>query len=400
MCRLNTQLYWILPGPSDFAATVAEAVAGSRLTVINLPYEPPQGLWSQILHGAKGAHFDEPVHLRINEGASIEAEVGAHVDPERAHISAHRLATTVLENETLIMLEPKSEIAQQRCERYVSDFFANCEAAAGEGNCRLLVTMHERDLPEGRVRGAGQVIRFDGTLDEATMHAFVTLCMNERRGPGSTALLQAIVSAFAGFDPAFASRLMALDESSLLNIRSTLGSLFDEAPERWRTRDWLRGTHSDTRDNSIVAHHALHDHYLSRHGAPEVASEAARRLDKRYWRACVRAIIPWLEERRMAVLGPFKDQLRERSQPSGMLQAPIGKDRTRDIEPEEVEYNQLTAMVAFDGLQSQTPAQRQALSVARAAKRVRDEIAHVRAPSVEILTDLIRQMDTYCLGRS
>ena len=395
MKRLETSFYWHLPSPYDLVDRVARATNESRLAVINTPLHPPLGFWEQIRQGVKSAHRGQEIVLRISEGASIGAEVGTHLDPGGADISPARLATTAFPTDAAFILRPDSEAAQSQCEEYAYAFLAALSTGvAVRGNCRLLVIMHQNDLPEGAA-GHSRVVRFDGGLDELSMQAYVGLCMATRGGPGGTRLAQAIVSAFAGFDATFATRLMDLDEAALLEIRSALGSLFDEYPARWRVASWLQGTWRKQDGAVSGCYHTLHDYYLSRYALGEEAEAARRRLDKRYWRACVRAITPWLEEHRHRVLAPFMADLRLQAANSedGKLAVRISERRSRGVEPSELEYNALIAQVDYAGLRADTLLQRQALAVARAAKSVRDSIAHLRPPAPRQITQLVFQME-------
>ena len=152
--------------------------------------------------------------------------------------------------------------------------------------------------------------------------------------------------------------------------------------------------------------HALYDKYLSEHGAIEVRDEAVSRIKRRYWKACLKSISPWLEERRKAVVSVFSKQLNAIAAanngkiPRYVNTDKVGNKRYVFVDQADIEYNNIVGMVKFGEITSTTVDEQCAESICRYTKAVRDEIAHLRAPLPGDVSDLIREMDRLLLNKS
>ena len=71
----------------------------------------------------------------------------------------------------------------------------------------------------------------------------------------------------------------------------------------------------------------------------------------------------------------------------------FGNDKFAQLDPEELEYNNIVGMIRHGKLSATTVEEKCAESVCRLTKGVRDEIAHLRAPSAGEVSDLIWEMD-------
>jgi hypothetical protein len=214
-----------------------------------------------------------------------------------------------------------------------------------------------------------------------------------RRGPGSTQLVRALVYEYSGFDAELAERLISFDDGDILRLPHSLGAVLDVEPLRWRSRSWVDGTCTSL--DRQEARHPLYEWHLALHTGPE-KEEALRAAYKRYWRACVQALTPWLEERRLQVLGILGkplDALLART--GGKVQKPLSSGNVIEIEREELEYNSIVGL-AYQGSLA-VPADstsQQALAVCKLAKKVRDDLAHLRPPSPQNITALVSNMDS------
>lgn len=108
----------------------------------------------------------------------------------------------------------------------------------------------------------------------------------------------------------------------------------------------------------------------------------------------MKALIPWMEERRPRVLGILEAPLSllEKSHGgTGKIVKKIG-EKAIEVTREELEYNDL-AFFFKNSPWITTDAQRNAVSVCRRAKFVRDDLAHLRQPSLASIDALIAEMD-------
>lgn len=388
MHSLNAGLYWLLPGPRSLIEKIATQITSSRVLVVNLPKTTVPGTREGITRGLQDAHFPHPIRLLIRSGTDIASDVGVHFGEGNRRVTAAELARVHLASASSILLQPDDAKAQALCDAYTVEFMA----ATGhtEGNVHLATTIHDASHQGDGHQNDIHLITFDGGLTPDEMDAYVSLRMINRPGPGSTRLLRAIISEFAGFDALFAERLMLLDDSQILAIRDHLGLLLGEDHERWRTLSWLTGTRSIVTSQP----HLLHDFYLAEHGMAEQKVNAKGRIDRRYWRACLKAVTPWSEERRSEVVKIFLPQLRQIAarHPKGKIAIPQG-DFERLVESEDIEYNNISGMAKRGLLDVKTENERRAVNICRKTKLVRDDIAHLRAPKPELLSELIQAMD-------
>jgi hypothetical protein len=386
MYTIDAGLYWLLPGPRCFTHKIASRISTARVLVVNLPRTIVPGTRDGIIRGLHDAHIQDPVQLIIRSGTDIANDVGVHFGTRR--MTAPQLADFRGSTEMAVILQAEDNKAQHMCEQYTREFVE----AVGHchGNVHLVTSIYDKRYQSDSQIDNVQLITFDGGLTPDEMNAYVTLRMVNRPGPGSTRLLRAIVSEFAGFDAQFAERLMRLDDGQILAVRDHLDLLLGEDPERWRTLDWLIGT------TSIVSlmPHVLYDFYLSEYGTDPQKDEAKERISRRYWRACVKVITPWLEERRREVVGNFYPQLCQVAamNPSGKIPIPMGKT-FRYVDPAEIELNNIIGLNYYQHIHATSMDERKALKICWSAKPVRDDIAHLRAPSTSDLIRLIDEMD-------
>lgn len=389
---IDSNLYWRLPGPRNFITRISEKVLNTRLLWVNLPLHMIPGTWDGVEEGVRHAHIDNVIKLRIGGGTDISGEIGVHFGQH--NLTAAELMLHTADRRSAVFLLPQDDDGKANCSKYAEEFIQSIEN--GHGNVLLIIGGHEELLTTDTNNLGIQVIAFDGGLSQDEMDAYVAIRMLDRPGPGSTRLTRAIVSEFAGFDVELAEQIMQLNESQIVNIMSNLGILMGDSPFRWRYDSWLWLTRSASTPGMT---HALHDKYLSDHGPVSGRGHALDRIKRRYWRACVKTISPWLEERRKPVINIFSAQIKaEAARNGGTIPRPVGKDRNGNdrfiqLDPEELEYNNIVGMVRYGKINPTTIEEKCAESVCRFTKGVRDEIAHLRAPSPGDVIDLIREMD-------
>lgn len=382
-------LYWGLPTPTGFVHRVASQTRQHRATVLSVTRHGVAGIWDYVMEGLARAEIPMVVDLRIREGVDIASEVGPHFGCE--FLTAAKLAETSASSLTAVLLRPAGDGARKNCESYFHEFLEALEHA--KGNTYLLVEIMDGEITEDSAAEGFQVLAFTGAISLDEMSAYVGLRMLGRSGPGSTKLLRALVYEYSGFDVTLAEQLIALPDGDILGLPHSLGALLEVDPLRWQNKSWLEGTTAFIDGREI--RHPLCEWHLALHSGPgqEEAQAAAK---KRYWRACVQTLTPWLEERRLQVLDILKQPLDKLLNPTGgkhIKVLPGGKEI--EIERNELEYNNIVGMTYFGKLvipgdhRSQ-----QAFAVCKVAKAVRDDLAHLRAPKSQDVLSLISAMDS------
>lgn len=383
--RIDAQLYWSLPGPRRFVSNIASSMQYSRLLVLNFPDQLMPGTWDRVRQGLEDGYADDVIELSVRDGVDVGIDIGHHFDRQR--VTAGQLAAIDYPRKRAIVLKAIGDEAQQKCWQYGYDFLSAANTA--DGNVRLVVSLSDGNFLEDGVND--KIINFDGGLSPDEMEAYVGLRLIGRTGPGSTGLLKAIVCEFAGFDACFAERLMDLDDHNIVCIRDHLDALENEAPDRWRLGSWESGCKSSA---GVRSNHVLFDAYLAKSGNGVAKEAALARIDQRYWRACVKVLTPWIEERRRAVIRFLQKQLEQHAaQFSGKVRVARGDGRFFDIDLDDIEYNNIAGLAKYGEIKPGTDKELAAVSVCKAVKRVRDEIAHLRAPLSEDVSKMIREMD-------
>jgi hypothetical protein len=385
-----SSLYWSLPTPLGFVHRVANNPRAVRATVLSFTRHMAAGVWAAVRDGLRQAGIADHIDLAIHGGTDVASEVGAHFGCD--FLTPSQLAATNATKTTAVLLRAEgSPAARQRIETYFADYLRALEHSSG--NIHLYV-----DLRDGQhtVDGEGpgfRVVAFDGALPPDEMAAYVGLRMLGRTGPGSTQLVRTLVYEYSGFDAELAERLISFDDGDILGLPNSLGTLLDAEPLRWRNKSWVDGACVYLAGQE--ARHPLYEWYLALHMGPD-KDEAFRAAHKRYWRACVQALMPWLEERRLRVLDSLRAPLDAiLGQTGGKLQRTLRSGSVIEIDREELEYNNVVGLAYHGGLIVPPDAtSQQALVVCKLAKKVRDDLAHLRPPTPQSVTALVTNMDS------
>lgn len=384
-----SDLYWSLPSPTAFIHAVTDAARDKRAVIINHP--TTVDLATGIREGLRNANVHEPTFLHVYPGASIADLLAPHFADKT--MTASDLALHVSSGSCAVVLQAKGDIAQEACMKYATEYVD--ALAQAKGNAKLILTISHSEFTKIESTEQFAIVPFDGALHPEEMHAYVAFKMVGRREFHSTHLLRHLITEFAAFDPALADELIKLSETEILNLPQSLTNLVAKDEARWASKEWIAGTESLTCPD---VRHPLRDWYLAQHQSQDgalfsnVSKDAINRI---YWKACIRAITPWLEERRAIMLKELRTILLK-LEPKGKFDKLVGKN-TVVVSLEELEYNDLchqATRVRQQGL-IMSARQENAFRLCYKAKTVRDDLAHCRKPSVEALQDLVGLMDHF-----
>lgn len=370
-------------------ARVEQRALACQATVLSFPRNLVPGTWEGVKEGLRCADVRRVVDVTIRDGTDVAYEIGPHV--RRDFVTPGVLAGLAESEPTAILLRAAGDEARKRCEDYFATFLTSLEGAGG--NVHLFIEMRDGELSLDQYGREVQVLAFDGSLSVDEMGAYVAIRMlGGKGGPGSTGLLRSLVTEFAGFDAVLAERLMQFSESDILGLPETLGTIIEEDPLRWRTMSWAEGTQSSAEAGR--SRHPLHEWHLALHSGP-FQEEARLASKRRYWRACVQALTPWLEERRALVLDVLKKPLDAvQAAHGGRMPRPGPRNTTIYVDRSETDYNSVVGLANHGALAVPgDQASQQALAVCRLAKDVRDDIAHLRAPQLQRILALVTSMD-------
>lgn len=389
MSSVTSSLYWAMPGPIAFRGKVSEASRRARAVFLSFPAEPIGKPLREVELALKNANILAPVVLNIYSGMNISAEIGTHFG--RVNMTAQSLAHHRHGAPHAVVLNAIGERAQEHCEKYAAEFLQAIDHSGG--SVLLVVALHDGKFDRDESGPNFCVIAFDGSLTQPEMSAYVAQRLVAYDGPGSTGLFRHLAAEYAGFDPTLAERLAEMDPGELMNLPQSLSAVLEENPVRWSKCAWVEGTQ---RASSAVDSHSLYEWYMATHSGPQSA-HFRQLCERRYWRASLKALIPWLEERRSQIIkildGPLTHVERAAGGP-GKIAKKIGSNNTL-VGRDDLEYNDLTyqSRTPEFNIDALTPEESLAVSICFAAKRVRDDISHLRKPDTAQINDLITSMD-------
>lgn len=389
MSEISSALYWSLPTPQEFSNKVTDAARSARALILSFPEFMPSNPIRAVERALKNASISEPLILDIMDGMNISVEIGTHFGGR--NMPAQLLAHHVHGTQHAIVLQAHGKRAQVHCEKYTSEFVNSIDEVV-VGDVRLVMAMRSGEYEADQSGGAIRVIAFDGGLSYAEMEAYVAIRMVSYPGPGSTSLFKHLVTEYASFDPVMAEKLSQMDQSNILTLPNSLGPIMSEDPVRWSRSSWVTGTKSTMSNDT----HPLHEWYVASHSGSQ--SDKYRRLaERRYWKACLKAIIPWLEERRLRIISildrPIK-AVERAAGGAGKIEKKVGSQIVQ-VTRDELEYND----IVFQSRQSEfnrinlTLNELGAIGICCLAKTIRDELSHLRPPRAHDLASLISNMD-------
>lgn len=382
---LSVELYWSLPGPRRFMAELVQSIETSSAVVVRIDQSHITGVNLALRQALEAAtqQSERSELIDLDDGVHLESAIGHHFD--RATLSALELAGWTSPPRVVIGVTPKSERARQRCREYLEQFIAERKTGT-DGTVRLVIVWNSGD--DALVPPAGATVSFNGALSSDEMHAYVALRMVGQHAPGSTSLTRHLVTEFAGSDPMLAEALIALPSAELLRLPESLANVALLLPI---------GAPKETPEPGAVdaAYSSGLDWALSRTSGT-AADAATKRLHRRYWRACVRSLLPWLEERRFHVVSRLRPTLEDYLYPHDAWRKQNPWDgKTKDIAIDDLEFNDIVAMTFHrnDPLQAQEPQVQKLLTACLSAKRVRDALAHMRPPSAVDIESAVRAIE-------
>lgn len=389
--RIDAGIYAVMPMCRAFVQHVERDALLRRLTFFHAPHIFRDSLWTWVREGLNSAHCGKPVELSISQSMDVALAVGPHFGSKST--SAAELAGQSYSAPRILILRGMDPGGREACEQYAEGFLRGLMGGAS-GNVHLIMEFTAGEQPTSKIATHFQVIAFVGAMRRDEMRAYVSMRMLDRAGPGSSHLLRSLVAEFAGYDPMLAEQLLGLSDHDLLALPESLGQLDESGMSHWDDRSQAIGTTAQL-EGSIMEHPLLLWRE-TRSGNPEQQAEGRRKLSTLYWRACVHAITPWLEERRQRVIGMISEDLElHRQRSGGKLQRKLGAGtKLVDVADGEVDYNTVAMFVYRQNMPAdRTPTMRRVYDLCQCAKSVRDEIAHLRPPHTADLVRLIRAMD-------
>jgi hypothetical protein len=387
-----TDVYWLLPGMRSFIDSVSVGIHDYRWLHIDLPSTQVTGLRTALEVALARAHLDHQQvrWVKLSDGMDVAGEIGTVLGsralvPEELAIAESKVRT--------IVLDPKAPSAARQCAAYLEAFrcaVTGTERVPGQPSLLVLLPSPPGSHEIPRVQDTRHLV-FTGALTPQEMQAYVALRMSDRNGPGDTGLFRSLVSEFAGIDAGLAEQLIGWTDEELLGLPRSLEALAAGSDDRWRRGRWADGCYVELKGRRL--RHVLYELNLSQNAGPE-QRDAMDWLHRRYWRACLRSLLPWMEERRAAVMEILRGALEQHLRRQGGKAVRVLPNGTRIETPiEDLEYNQIPGLVLQENFRVVgQPRSQLAIDVCFAAKRVRDRMAHMKVPEPAMILDLTHQM--------
>lgn len=367
---------------------VTDAVRKKRAIIVNRPKHriSDYGL-RDALHNA---NIHDPLFIDIGNGTNISNTLAPHFGDVVTH--AVDLAKAKSSHEHAVVLRANSEKSQKHCEKYMLEFIE--ALPQHDGNIRLILSFEDATINATAFKDDFAVIVYDGMLRPEEMQAYVSYRMLGRQDFKSTQLVRHLVTEFSSFDVGLAEDLIRMSNEEILGLPETLTHLLAANEEKWSTPSWIRGSASLTCPGET---HTLHEWYQAIHTSSN-SYKGRDAVNRRYWRACIKAISPWIEERRHLIVNELNPVLLQ-LEPSGIFRIPIGNNGEADsVKIKDLEYNNLLYQrkVARDRNIRLTERQGEAFEICSKVRAVRNEIAHSRIPSLPSIRDLVLSMENFC----
>lgn len=383
----QTQFFWSLPTPQEFCSAVTDAARVKRAIIVNRPKDrsSDHGLREALLY----ANIPDPLFIDIQDGTNISNTLAPHFGGVATHAS--NLAAEKSNHGHAVVLRANSERAQKHCEKYMAEFIG--ALPEHEGNIRLVLSFQDPEMKESVSHEDFAVIVYDGMLHPEEMQAYVSYRMLGRQDFKSTSLIRHLVTEFASFDVGLAEDLIRMTNEEILDLPESLTHLLAANEEKWATQSWIRGSASLTCPDET---HTLHEWYQAIHTSP-LSDKGRDAVHRRYWRACIKAISPWIEERRHFVVSELYPVLLQ-LEPSGSFQIPVGsRGDFNNVKIKDLEYNDLQYQkkMARDQNIKLTARQARAFDICGKARIVRNEISHTRMPPLASIQDLVLSLEDF-----
>lgn len=367
---------------------MTDAARVKRAIIVNRPKDrsPDHGL-REALHCA---NIPDPLFIDVQDGTNISNTLAPHFGGSATHAS--NLAAEKSPHGHAVVLRANSERSQKHCEKYMGEFIESLPEH--DGNIRLILSFEDPGMKETESHEDFAVIVYDGMLRPEEMQAYVSYRMLGRQDFKSTSLLRHLVTEFASFDVCLAEDLMRMTNSEILGLPESLTQLLATKEEKWAMPSWIRGSASLTCPNET---HTLHEWYQAIHTSP-LSDKGRDAVNRRYWRACIKAISPWMEERRHLVVSELNPVLLQ-LEPGGAFKIPVGNNGEFDtVKIKDLEYNNLLYQrkVARDRNIKLTSRQNTAFEICAKVRTVRNEIAHARRPQLPYIQYLVLSLEDFC----
>lgn len=392
---IDLSFYWSLPTPRRLLKKIAEISSTTKVIGINSPKSLTVETWPNAKVALTNLHVSRDFPLRVRQGTNLSADIGFHFGVK--HMSAAELAHIVDAPLTAIFLQPEDVGGWNTARDYVMEFLRTVQHAnAIHCPVRIILEMQEANITKDDRSGEFSVFAFDGGISSEEMEAYVAMRLIEKLelpnglDTGELQLRKSLIASMAGFDTELAEKLLGWDLNNIISVTDHLTSLIDDAPSRWTTTSWLNGT---INSHSIL--HTLRLQYLKLHGSAKEKTAADAAIKKLYWKACVKAITPWLEEVRPVIAKVMRAHLKQQvDQNSGKLVKNVnGIDRYTTIE--NVEFSAIAWMSSARRFARLNAEEDAAVAVCHAATDVRNEIAHLRAPATQDVMHLVTKLKTF-----
>ncbi len=381
---IETELFWKLPSSRKLLNEMSDALLSKRVIFLNIPLHVKCLFEIACKYALESTNIhDKPIIITVRSGTDIGRDVGVHFNSNR--MSGGKLALLNLNIKKAVILITTCAESQKLSEDYAIEFMHS--SSNNDGDIQLIMQLNDESLLKQQDNKHLQIIPYEAALSQEEMESYVNLRMLGRKGPANTKLYKAIVIEMSGYDPFFAEKLISLTNEQLLNIREYLPDLMNDDVERWRHHSWLKGAYCYKSKTS----HTLRDVYLHQHASKKEKEKANKRINRMFWKACLKEITPWLEENRFELIKNILPVIRMYAD-NNIIQIPAGRNMI-PVEVEELEYGNISGIIGFNKIKLIDRDQLNILYACKSAKIIRDEISHLRAPTTKMINDVYENFE-------
>lgn len=370
--------WWSLPGPCRFVDLIEEDLQAGKNVLVGLPKYAPTGLFSvvrQRLYTSELLQFrrvdlrDDSIDPDWSPARVIHRQCGTVTETEAGY-SAKSVAQWHELEETAIWVDGVDEVAWPCWKRFLEEYEHHCRERPAHLRGVFIVPVVA--TAEGHLSPpdvALSVRRWQGFVSHLDMLLYCAECCKETgSNPLIQELLVQIAAELSGFDPHLASWFAASDPKESLHPERMLYT-FAKArgwhDEAWNATDgacsWEEGA-----VDAVSGQRFVHSAFAETSGRKALVMH-------RIWRAQLRVIFPFLEDRRLEFVSEYRP----------FLTLPVVTPFETIDEHDSLEFShlchQLRDLLAADRLQ-----------VLEYCRRLRNSLAHSRpANSNDIMSPML-----------
>ncbi|MFN4045622.1 hypothetical protein [Limnobacter sp.] len=367
------KIFWDMPSPKKFLLDVLRAAEEKGGCAIRMPKQVESSNIKIAVEHEMGLSAPQSVVFKVSSSDEVLSIIGRWANQD--YLTMHSLGQNEFNGLKVLFLEPLCLTSLNECISFLS------EIGSSDTQVCFKVIVLERGINPEVDTGEITTFYFNGSISEKELSAYLLIRFSSMGLEDESGFYRLLVEEFAKFDPFFCEELLLETQEALLNEPERI--LKEKMTNRigdCSTPSWVNGMISAPEGDFA---HILHHAYLAEHADEEKREPAKRLIQQRMWRASMRALLPWIEERKSIIGQAFATELEDRSDKNGYIEYgkkdPSFPRRTRHWTA--TEFGSLVAYVKHENLNCSSEFQKAVFDFAVQVAVVRNKISHFQYPN-------------------